>query len=63
MKLRNFKILLLAFFLIDGGFIGFGSCIGTIFGDTTLGTGLTSLVCGITVMGGLVSSFTSGAII
>lgn len=54
---------MVAFFCIDGGFIGFGSCLGTIFGETTLGTGMTSLVCGITVLFGIMSSFISGAII
>lgn len=32
MKVKNYVILLIAFFCIDGGFIGFGSVIGTIFG-------------------------------
>jgi len=32
LKSRNFVILLVAFFCIDGSFIGFGSVLGTIFG-------------------------------
>jgi MFS family permease len=39
LKSKNYNLMLLAFFCIDGSFIGFGSVIGTIFGATVLGTG------------------------
>jgi FLVCR family feline leukemia virus subgroup C receptor-related protein len=63
LKSRNYNLMLLAFFCIDGSFIGFGSVLGTIFGGTVLGTGQTSLLSGTTVLLGLISSFTSGAIV
>lgn len=63
LKIRNFILLLVAFFCIDGSFVGFGSIIGTVFGTTLLGPGFTSLLCGITVMCGLVASLTTGALI
>ncbi len=63
LKNRNYKLLLLAFFCIDGSFVGFGSIIGTVFGTTNLGPGFTSLLCGITVLCGLAASLTTGALI
>ena len=63
LKVKNYVILLVAFFCIDGSFIGFGSVIGTIFGDTLLTTGETSLVSGVTVLFGLAASMASGAIV
>jgi len=32
LKIKNFILLLITFFCVDGSFVGFGSIIGTIFG-------------------------------
>jgi hypothetical protein len=63
MMCKNYVLLLVAFFCVDGGFIAFGSVIGTIFQFTALGPGQVSLLCGATVIIGLIASLTSGALI
>jgi len=62
LKLRNYVLLLLAFGLVDGSFIAFGSVLGPLFAGIFTPS-YTSIICGATTVVGLIMSFCSGILI
>ena len=62
LKQRNYVLLLVAFAMVDGSFIAFGSILGPLFYGIFPPSD-TSIVCGATTILGLVMSFVAGMLI
>ena len=62
LKLKNYILLLIAFGLVDGSFIAFGSVLGPLFAGI-FSPSYTSIICGATTVVGLMMSFGSGILI
>ena len=62
LKQKNYLLLLLAFAMVDGSFIAFGSILGPLFYGIFPPSD-TSIVCGATTALGLIMSFISGVLI
>ena len=62
LKLKNYVYLLITFGLVNGTFIAFGSVLGPIL-QGIFTPSYTSIICGITIVLGIIMSFLSGILI